>query len=231
MALPIQQIPTISPQQQGLQNNIINQSQGLLNKATQGVDFDPIEQRARSQFNTRTVPSLAERFTSLGGGQRSSAFQGALGSASSDLEQGLAALRSQFGLQQQGQQNNLLSSLLGYGFQPGFENVSQPGWGSLFGQGVGQGIGSSIEYIPQLLQHLQQMRQQQDGGQSQQQPQIGQFQPSSQNQGQSGTRSGVNLLLKLLPILLGAAGGAVGGPGGAALGGAAGGALNSTFGS
>jgi hypothetical protein len=228
MALPIQQVPTISPQQLGLQNNIIGQSQGLLNKASQGVDFNPIEERARSQFNTQTIPGLAERFTSLGGGQRSSAFQNAIGSSSADLESGLAALRSQFGLQQQGQQNQLLHTLLGYGFQPGFENVSQSSPFSQFLSNLFQTGGQAGNtYLKSLLE---QQGNQEESGNTQGGSQF--YQPFAQQnsqqgqEGASGTRSGVNFLLKLLPSLLSAAGGTAGGifggPAGAAAGGAAG---------
>jgi len=60
------------------------------------LDFGPIAERARSKFYGETVPTLAERFTSLGGaGQRSSAFQRQLGSAGAKLEEGLAALQAQ----------------------------------------------------------------------------------------------------------------------------------------
>lgn len=65
---------------------------GLLGPET---DFGPIEERARRQFQTQTIPTLAERFTALGG-QRGSGFQGVLGRAASDLESQLAGLRSQF---------------------------------------------------------------------------------------------------------------------------------------
>jgi hypothetical protein len=69
-------------------------------------DFEPIAQQARTNFTTKTVPSLAQRFTGLGGpqsegGQRSAAYPAALSSAGAGLEEGLAALRSQYGLKQQ----------------------------------------------------------------------------------------------------------------------------------
>lgn len=72
-------------------------------------DFSPIEQEARAGFEQKTLPSIAERFTSLGaGGGRSSAFGQQLGAAGSDLERSLASMRQQYGLQQQGLQQNLL---------------------------------------------------------------------------------------------------------------------------
>jgi|GEM_PF-4627924 len=127
--------------------------------------FDPIANLARENFSTQTIPSLAERFTSLGSGgsQRSSAFQGALGAAAANLEKQLAALRSEYGLQNKEfglrerglnwqtalaekelAQRSALSSL-GYGLQPQFENTYTPGkpgfLQSLFG-GAMSGLGS-----------------------------------------------------------------------------------------
>ena len=64
---------TLTPQQQGWQSALGNQASQALQNPYEG--FEPIAQQARNQFNTSTVPSLAERFTSMGtGGQRSSAF-------------------------------------------------------------------------------------------------------------------------------------------------------------
>ena len=57
------------------------------------------------QFYEQTVPTLAERFTALGGGQRSSAFQGALGRAGGNLALDLAANRERYNVAQQGQQS------------------------------------------------------------------------------------------------------------------------------
>jgi hypothetical protein len=76
----------------------------LLGQGAQNADFGGIENREVSRFNKETIPSIAERFTSMGaGGQRSSSFQGALGGAASDLGERLGSLRSQYGLQQLGQ--------------------------------------------------------------------------------------------------------------------------------
>jgi hypothetical protein len=124
-----QQFNRFTPQQQGLQNQSIGGAMNLL-KQLQGNQFDfaPIAQQARDQFSNQVVPSLAERFSSLGSGgsQNSSAFQGALGAAGAGLESNLAALKSQYGLQQRGQNINLLSSLLGHGMNPSFENTYIP---------------------------------------------------------------------------------------------------------
>lgn len=137
-----EQTPTLSQPQQGLQNQAIQQLMSMLGQG--GGSFAPIEKQARTNFQTNTIPGLAERFTSLGSGsQRSSAFQGALGQAGSGLEQGLASLKSQHGLQQQG----LLSQL---GMQPSFENnyfARQPG----FGEQAGQGLASILPILGLIL--------------------------------------------------------------------------------
>ena len=85
--------------------------------------FAPIAQQARSQFESQTLPSLVEQFTAgAPSGERSSAFAGALGSAGAGLEQNLAAMGSQYGLQQQGQAQNLL----GMGLTPQNQHMYQP---------------------------------------------------------------------------------------------------------
>lgn len=62
----------------------------------QEFNFGPIAEQARKQFQERTLPSLAERFTSLvGPGQQSSAFERQKAQAGVDLETGLAALQAQ----------------------------------------------------------------------------------------------------------------------------------------
>lgn len=133
------QLSTLNPQQQQAQMQALQQALQGLQNPYQG--FQPIEDQARTQFQTNTIPGLAERFTAMGGGQRSSAFQGALGSAASGFEQGLGALKSQYGFQNK--QQNLQQ--LGQGLQPNFENVytaGGPSWlSSLFG-GASKGAGA-----------------------------------------------------------------------------------------
>ena len=115
------QLQTLDPQQQALRSQSGQMAMQGLQDPTAG--FDPIAQQARSQFQTQTIPGLAERFTSFGqGGQRGSDFAGALSGAGSELEENLAAQKAQFGLQKQG----LLQQLLGQSLQPGFENIYQP---------------------------------------------------------------------------------------------------------
>lgn len=94
-----QQIPTVTPEVASALQQLLQQGLGDIQNPYGG--FAPIEQQAREGFATETIPGLAERFSALGSGgsQRSSAFQGALGSAGAGLERSLAALRSQYGME------------------------------------------------------------------------------------------------------------------------------------
>lgn len=136
-----------TPQQsQFLNQDILSLLPQLLQQTNQRTQagFAPLAQKATTQFNTQTIPSLAERFTAMGGGQNSSAFQGALGSAGAGLQENLAGLESQYNLQQGGQQQNLLLSLLGLFLRPQFENNFMAGGQGIFhglAGGVGQGLG------------------------------------------------------------------------------------------
>jgi len=113
-----EQVPLYGQQQQQGFEQILQQAlQGLQGNQ---FDFGPIEQQARSGFAQKTIPSIAERFTSMGeGGQGSSAFQGALGRAGAGLEESLGGMKQQYGLQQQGN----LMNMLRMGLTPQFQNV------------------------------------------------------------------------------------------------------------
>lgn len=144
----LQQFPRFTPQQAQLQSNVLSQLPELLQRAQSNqFNFAPIAQQARTQFQTETVPSLAERFSALGtgGSQRSSAFQQALGKAGAGLEENLAALQSKYNLAQGGQQNQLLQILLALANQPQFESAyfpSQPGFFQALGGAAAQGLGT-----------------------------------------------------------------------------------------
>ncbi len=147
------QLPIYNPQQQGIQGQIGQSISPLLqNLLGNRPDFGPLAQQARTQFQNQTIPTLAERFTSLGGqgGQRSSAFQGALGSAGAGLEQGLASQNQLFNMQNRQQDLGLLSTLLGYSQQPSFENLFMPGRQGLLGSLAG-GLGQGLGQLPALL--------------------------------------------------------------------------------
>ena len=129
----IRQAPTMGGNQLGLQGQAINQAmsglQGMQNRGP--MNFEPIAQQARTQFQGQTIPMLAERFASMGpagsqGGVRSGAFAGTMGAAGSQLEESLAALKEQYGLQERGQEQNWMQSLMGTGMRPQFENYAQP---------------------------------------------------------------------------------------------------------
>ena len=142
-------LPTQTGQQNQLQGLTIQNLMQMLSGGMAGPQqyqqaFAPYAQNAREQFATQTVPGLAERFTALGGGQNSSAFQGALGQAGAGLESSLAGMGAQFGQQQQQLDQNYLLNLLQYALRPQFETQYQPATGGLFGnlaQGLGQGLG------------------------------------------------------------------------------------------
>jgi len=144
------QAQRFNPQQQGALQQLLGQSMGGL--GGNQFDFAPIEQKARQGFEQQTVPSIAERFSSMGsgGGQRSSAFAGSLGDAASGLETNLASMRSQYGLSQQ--QN--LMQMLQMALQPQFENMYQPSsqgfLGGMMG-GMGQQAGQGIASLLPLL--------------------------------------------------------------------------------
>lgn len=140
-------------------DQLIKQSLGQLSTNQQG-GFKPIADQARQKFQTETIPGLAERFTALGNGQRSSAFQGALGSAASGLESNLASGEAQYGLQQNQQLMQLLqllqpetvfapesqgflSSLLG-GAAPGLGSATSSLLGGLGSSASGSAIGSGL---------------------------------------------------------------------------------------
>lgn len=143
-----QNVSKLSPQQLSLQSQAGNIAMQGLQNPYEG--FEPIEQRARTQFQTSTVPTLAERFTSMGsGGQRSSAFQGALGQAGAGLESNLAALRTDYGLQNRSLSQDLLRQALQPNFdtrfvqhEPGFLESSLGNLSGALGQyGAMKGLG------------------------------------------------------------------------------------------
>lgn len=142
----VNQAPRFNPQQQQALALLLGQGSAGLQNPYAG--FAPIAQQARNQFNQQTIPSLAERFTSMGNASLSSpAFASQLGQAGAGLEEALAALQSQYGMKNQ--QNAL--SLLALGLSPSFENFyqrSQPG----FGENL---LTGTIQAAPSLYQSYQ----------------------------------------------------------------------------
>jgi len=109
----VEEMQRFTPEQQAALDQLLQQGMAA-------IEPGALETRARRQFEEETIPSIAERFTAMGGGQLSSAFPAALGRAGAGLEESLAALRTQMGLQQ-----------VGMGLQPRFEPTyfqRQPGF-------------------------------------------------------------------------------------------------------
>jgi hypothetical protein len=123
------QAPILNQRQQEIQNRTGELGLQRLENPQQG--FDPIATNARNEFYSDVVPGLAERFTAMGGGQRGSGFQRALGRAGSNLQSNLAAQGAQYGLQQQGLANQQLNT----GLQPQYSQAYyQPQDNQLGGQ-------------------------------------------------------------------------------------------------
>lgn len=135
-----------SPQNQQVFDELI---QSILQQYQTGPSsfleaFEPIAQKARSDFEQRTVPSIAERFTAFGaGGGRSSAFAQQLGQAGAGLEESLAALGSQFGQRQQ----QLLQQLMSLGQQ---SPVLRPSDLGFLGNFARQGLQAAPQYLSML---------------------------------------------------------------------------------
>lgn len=130
--------------EQSVFSALLNQGLGVLNNPYQG--FDPISQRARSQFIQQTIPGLAERFTGTGGALSSPAFASQLGQAGAGLEEALAALQSQYGLQNQ--QNAL--SFLQLGIEPYRSQYYRPAQSGFGGELLGMGT----NLLPLLLESI-----------------------------------------------------------------------------
>jgi hypothetical protein len=138
-------IPNFTPDQMNWLKQLLS---GLQSQYKQGgfakqANFDPIAKQAMTQFHTQTVPTLAERFTSLGGSDTrlgNPSFAGALGAAGAGLQEQLAALKAQYGLQVNAQNQQALQNLSSHALQPQFQTAYQPEapsfWKSLTGQVV-----------------------------------------------------------------------------------------------
>jgi len=119
-----------SPQEMELMQKMASEGySGLKELLGQKFNFAPIAQQARTNFTQTTIPSIAERFSSLGtgGSQRSSAFPQLLSQGGAGLEEALAALQEQYGLQEKGMNMGALGQMMGQGLTPKWENMWRPG--------------------------------------------------------------------------------------------------------
>jgi hypothetical protein len=129
------------PQQlQAFQSLLSDALQTFQNPQYKSPSFSGIEQQALEHFHTNTAPSIAQRFTTLGGSgtRNSGGLQGAILGAGAGLERSLAALKQQHAGQ-----------LLNLGLTPKYETAyfpRQPGAiENLLGfaaKGLGQAAGS-----------------------------------------------------------------------------------------
>lgn len=117
----VEQYSTVTPDQQSILQLL--QQLGVQGLQNPYEGFEPIAQQARNQFNQQTVPSIAERFASMGDNALSSpTFASQLGQAGAGLESELAAMKAGYG-QQNLQQ---ILQLLQLGLSPQSENVYRP---------------------------------------------------------------------------------------------------------
>lgn len=143
------QISNFNPQQQQLQGAAGNEALRLL-QGGGPVGFQQIEDQARANFQTKTVPSLAERFGGQGMERGSSALTGQLAAAGSGLDRDLAALKYQYGQKQ-------LGPLLNAALKPSTTFLNQEGQ-----QGPGmfeQFAGDTSQWLPQLFQMYMDLKQ------------------------------------------------------------------------
>lgn len=156
----LKKVPTGTPQQQGLHNNILSQAMGLANGGYQQSQdyysslFQPgnqaYEQFASpfmNQFEEQILPQLAERFAGSGA-LSSSGFGQALGGAGAGLQSQLAQLFAQLQSQAAGAQTNQYNQLsqTGLNYQP-FAYQNQKGSGGFLAPllgGVGAAMGGPI---------------------------------------------------------------------------------------
>lgn len=132
------QISTMDPTQMALHGAA---GQNIMSLLGQGGGLDPRanEAEARGNFMGKTVPGIAEMFTSMGqGGQRSGAFAGALGSAGANLERGLASDRSNYNMQ-------LLQSLMGPAMQSSFDTYHEPAQAGMLAPLLGVGANMAAQ--------------------------------------------------------------------------------------
>lgn len=145
----INQIPTVTPEVASALSQLLQQ--GLSGIQNPQAGFQPIAEQARTQFQQQTVPSIAERFSGLGA-QRSSAFGQQLGAAGAGLEQNLASLGAQYGLQNR---QGLLQQLQ-LAMKPQFENAFIPGQSGFLSSLLGTGISAAAPSLKLLLSGLTQ---------------------------------------------------------------------------
>lgn len=123
------QLDLYNPYQLQQMQNLLGQGMNQYANPTQG--FEPIAQAAQSRFKNETLPDIMQRFNAMGSNMLSSPALGSqLASAGSQLQENLAAMQSQYGLNNQ--QNALQALQLGM-TRP-FDTVKEEGTQGAFQQ-------------------------------------------------------------------------------------------------
>jgi hypothetical protein len=103
----------------------------------------------RQQFQQNVLPQITEQFA---GATSGSGFNRALGQSLSDFEGQLAAQRAGYQKASEGQQLELLRSLLGVNAVSPIIQQPRQGFGGLLGGGLGQGLGQvGTNYLSKIL--------------------------------------------------------------------------------
>lgn len=115
------QAPTLNAQQQGILQYLLQHAQQQQENPYGG--FEDIQNDVNQNFQQQILPSILERFSSMGNNSLSSPSLGnQIGQTAANTNQGLGALRAQYG--QQNKQNALQQ--FGMGLTQPFENFYQP---------------------------------------------------------------------------------------------------------
>ena len=124
---PQHKTSALTQPQQESQYNILQALQQLLQgMGTQPKNnFQDIARQQETSFQTRTIPSLAERFTAMGSPLSSGGYREALGRAASGLHENLAAMGAQYGQNERSQQLDMLRTLLSGGMSPALNMVGR----------------------------------------------------------------------------------------------------------
>lgn len=143
----------------GVQQPLDELIKQLLGQVGSQGDFGPIADLAQKRFQQQTIPSIMERFRGAGG--FSSSLGRSLGQAGADLQSQLAAQEQQFKMQEQGQRQSLLASLLGLGsqetsFRPETLGLGESTFTSMLGK-----LGDSLPAL--LTEYLKGQKEQKEG--------------------------------------------------------------------
>lgn len=154
----VKQYSNLSPEQQPLQNQLIQSALGQGAGGASGAaadyyrgllgnnneDYESLAGPQMRQFNEEIIPGLSEQFAGMGsGGLSSSGFRNAALSSGVDLAERLGAIRAN--LRQAGAQG--LQNISQQALQPTVQNVmmqGQPGFGQALAGGVGSAIGGAL---------------------------------------------------------------------------------------